>query len=81
MPKRLIKKVEACFSRIAPKFLADHAWDNVGIIVESPFECGANILLTIDYTEEVFREAVEQKAGVVVSVPSSMVQVLQKPDA
>ena len=67
MSTRLIKKVEACFNCIAPKFLADHTWDNVGIIVESPFECGPNVLLTIDYNEEVFKEALEQKAGVVVS--------------
>lgn len=67
MSTRLVKKVESCFNCIAPKFLADHTWDNVGTIVESPLECGPNILLTIDYNEEVLKEAVENKAGVVVS--------------
>src|ERR1700722_14444347 len=67
MSTRLIKRIEACFDRIAPKFLADDTWDNVGVIVESPLECGPNVLLTIDYGEEVFKEAVEQRAGVVVA--------------
>lgn len=67
MSTRLIKRIEACFNRIAPKFLADNAWDNVGTIVESPLESGPNVLLTIDYSEEVFKEAVEKRAGVVIA--------------
>lgn len=64
--KSLIKIVENCMNKIAPSELAEK-WDNVGIITESPKELGSNIILTIDTTRQVVKEAIERQAGVIVS--------------
>jgi dinuclear metal center YbgI/SA1388 family protein len=52
---------------IAPLELAE-SWDNVGLLVgDSGRELGGPVLLTIDLTEAVLAEAVQAKAGAIVS--------------
>lgn len=58
---------------IASISFADRSWDNVGLLFESPRVklIGPNnscrVLLTIDLTEAVFREAVEKEASIILS--------------
>lgn len=60
---RLVEAMEA----IAPIALAE-AWDNVGLLVGDPArEIGGPVVLTIDLTEPVTREALEARAGAVVA--------------
>lgn len=37
LPSSLLARVTAVMERIAPLKLADHKWDNVGVLVEAPF--------------------------------------------
>ena len=48
----------AAFDLFAPTHLANE-WDNVGLLVGSPEWPADKILLTIDLTEAVLREAIE----------------------
>ena len=53
---------------IAPLKLADTAWDNVGLIAESPLPLNKRlILVTNDLTSGVLSEAVEKKASMIIS--------------
>jgi putative NIF3 family GTP cyclohydrolase 1 type 2 len=62
--------VEA-MERIAPLALADKSWDNVGLLFESPtvhtVKDAVRVLLTIDLTEKVFKEAVEKQVSIIMS--------------
>ena len=57
--------------RIAPLALADKSWDNVGLLFESPtvrtVQNAVRVLLTIDLTEKVFKEAVEKQVSIIMS--------------
>jgi len=51
---------------VAPTRHAE-AWDNVGLLVGDPAAEVARVLVTVDYTEEVAREAVEEGASLVIA--------------
>lgn len=55
-----IKHIQKAWERIAPLQLADKSWDNVGTMIESPFpSSGKQVLLTIDLTTSVCKEALD----------------------
>jgi dinuclear metal center YbgI/SA1388 family protein len=60
--KELIK----AFESFAPTYLAND-WDNVGLLVGTPDWKANKILLTIDLTEAVLKEAIESKTDAIVS--------------
>lgn len=57
--------------KLYPVKLADSAWDNTGLLVDSTSESNdsdkCNILLTIDLTQNVAEEAIENKANMIVA--------------
>ena len=55
------------FEQIAPPRLAE-PWDNVGLLVGDPGAPLARILLAIDYTPQVAREAREARCDAVVAM-------------
>jgi dinuclear metal center YbgI/SA1388 family protein len=68
-----LKQVAALLEALAPPNLAEE-WDNVGLLVEPSTLAGdrparliERVLMTIDFTEGVLREAVEQRSDLVVS--------------
>lgn len=64
----LAKLVAAAMEQIAPLALADTTWDNVGLLVENPLPSAANrIMLTIDLTEAVLKECIEENVSVIVA--------------
>ncbi len=54
------------FNQFAPEHYAND-WDNVGLLVGSEAWDASNILLTIDLTEEVMQEAIQNKVSAIVS--------------
>lgn len=65
---KFVKSITAVFEKIAPLSLADSSWDNVGLIYESLVEPEEPlVLMAVDVTEQVIREAVEAKASMVLS--------------
>lgn len=81
-PHPLFPRVVAAMQRIAPLDLADRSWDNVGVLLESPFvpppasaaaaaaaaNTGAGkVLLTIDLTPVVAVEALNENVSVIVA--------------
>lgn len=64
-----VKRMTALFERVAPVAYADKSWDNVGLIYESLVEPENSplVLMTIDVTEQVIKEAIEKKASMVLS--------------
>jgi len=70
MANPLLSFVLKAMNHIAPLSLADHSWDNVGLLVEAPIprENANGILLTIDLTLDVVQEAINNpKIGVIIS--------------
>ena len=70
VPTPLLQRVVAGMQKFAPLSLADTAWDNVGVLVESPHVPSSDppaVLLTIDMTPKVLAEAVAKKCSVVVA--------------
>ncbi|ORC88611.1 putative NGG1 interacting factor 3-like [Trypanosoma theileri] len=64
----LIKRVATIMNEIAPLRLADHSWDNVGVLVESPQSNNSGVvLLTVDLTPEVMEECLKHNVEVVVA--------------
>ncbi|KAK1927399.1 GTP cyclohydrolase 1 type 2/Nif3 [Papiliotrema laurentii] len=59
LPVSPIQHVKRVWEKIAPLALADHSWDNVGIMIESPVpnQQHKQVLLTIDLTTAVCNEA------------------------
>ena len=54
--------------QIAPLSYADTTWDNVGIMVETPLNKGSKkVMLTIDFTESVLKESIDNEVSVVLS--------------
>lgn len=64
----LIARVAAAMGEVAPLALADHSWDNVGVLVEnpSPNQSGV-VVLTIDLTPQVLEECIRQRAEVILA--------------
>ena len=56
----------AAFESFAPSYFAND-WDNVGLLVGSPDWPANTILLTIDLTEAVLREAIDANMDAIVS--------------
>ncbi len=54
------------FDKFAPEYYAND-WDNVGLLVGSASWDASQILLTIDLTEEVMQEAIQNKVSAIVS--------------
>lgn len=64
----LIQRVAQAMERIAPLSLADHSWDNVGVLIEHPSPSGTGVvMLTIDLTPQVLAECIQEKVEVIVS--------------
>ncbi|RNF10646.1 NGG1 interacting factor 3 [Trypanosoma rangeli] len=64
----LIRQVVTAMNEIAPLCLADHSWDNVGLLVESPDTNNSGVvLLTVDLTPEVMEECRRHNAEVIVA--------------
>ncbi|KAG0199604.1 hypothetical protein BGX28_007129 [Mortierella sp. GBA30] len=71
----LLTRVLKSMERIAPQSLADHAWDNVGLLVEAPYPrtrvsttTPQRVFLTIDFTTAVVDEALnDPSVGVIVA--------------
>ncbi|KAI8816156.1 GTP cyclohydrolase 1 type 2/Nif3 [Fimicolochytrium jonesii] len=65
----LLRNVTRCMEKIAPLKIAEHAWDNVGLLIEAPFpRPGRTVFLTIDLTHPVLSEALANPdIGVIVS--------------
>ena len=61
-----IQKLISAFEKFAPEYLAND-WDNVGLLVGATSWSADNILLTIDLTEAVMKEAIGMKADTIVS--------------
>lgn len=63
----MIKRVQSAVEKFAPLKLAG-GWDNVGILVEAPFPNNSKkVLLTIDLTQKVLNEVLEDDIGVIVA--------------
>lgn len=64
----LLPRVVQAMQEIAPLSLADHSWDNVGVLLESPKPNRTNtVMLTIDLTPEVMAECLEKNVEVILA--------------
>ncbi|CAJ1021762.1 NIF3 (NGG1p interacting factor 3), putative [Leishmania lindenbergi] len=64
----LLQRVVQVMHDVAPLSLADHSWDNVGVLLESPAPNKSNtLMLTIDLTPEVMEECLEKKVEVILA--------------
>ncbi|KAF9200972.1 hypothetical protein BGZ49_008792 [Haplosporangium sp. Z 27] len=71
----LLARVLKSMERIAPQSLAEHAWDNVGLLVEAPYPrtrvasaTPQRVFLTIDFTTAVVDEALnDPSVGVIIA--------------
>lgn len=61
-----VQQIIDVLEAMAPRHFAE-PWDNVGLLIGSPRWPADSILLTIDLTEEVLREATEAKAQMIVA--------------
>lgn len=78
-----LARVIACMKRIAPLELADHSWDNVGLLLESPQKPEASgsdhrVLLTIDLTMDVVEECIEEKVNTVITYHPTLFHPLKR---
>src|SRR5688572_11962747 len=62
----LLSDLLAILEDLAPTRLAE-SWDNVGLIAGNPGQAVSKVMLTIDYTPEVAREAAEQQVDCVIA--------------
>lgn len=62
------KLVQSSMQKMYPLALADRSWDNVGLLLEPPFQRPRTgipkVLLTVDLTTAVAEEALEENSGV-----------------
>lgn len=66
--RQFIKDVTSAMESIAPLKLADTAWDNVGLLAESPLPLNDRlILVTNDLSSQVVAEAVSKRASMIIS--------------
>ncbi|KAG5510072.1 hypothetical protein JKF63_06965 [Porcisia hertigi] len=64
----LLPRVVQVMQEVAPLSLADHSWDNVGVLLESPEPNKNNaLMLTIDLTPEVMEECLQKKVEVIIA--------------
>lgn len=64
----LLQRVAQVMHEVAPLSLADHSWDNVGVLVESPAPNKKNVvMLTIDLTPEVMEECKRRGVEVILA--------------
>jgi len=74
-----LNRVVSCMKRLAPLELADHTWDNVGLLIESTKISHKNkVMLTIDLTMDVVQECIEQDIHVVVAYHPVIFQPLKR---
>ncbi len=62
----LVKDICSCIEEFAPLSYQE-SWDNCGLLIGSPQQVVNKALLTIDVTEAVVAEAVEQKTQIIIS--------------
>ena len=63
-----LQKILPVFDKVSPLDLADSSWDNVGLIFESLKEPSTpKIMLTIDLTLPVLREAIEKETSLIMA--------------
>lgn len=70
MTPTLLQRVVRSMETIAPLSLTETAWDNTGLLLEAPFprQSASQILLTIDLTQRVLDEAINNKhVGVIIA--------------
>ena len=66
----LTKLVQQSMQKLYPLALADRSWDNVGLLLEPPFPrprkdfTRPTVLLTVDLTTAVAKEALDPGSGV-----------------
>lgn len=66
--RKFIKDVINAMEQIAPLKLADTAWDNVGLLAESPLPLNKRLVLVAnDLSSQVVSEAVFKKASMVIA--------------
>lgn len=66
--RQFIKDVSNAMELIAPLKLADTAWDNVGLLAESPLALNNRlVLVTNDLSSQVVAEAVTKRASMIIS--------------
>lgn len=66
----MLKRVIDAMERIAPLSLAETKWDNVGLLIESPFPrlSAQKIVLTIDLTLLVLQECIKDpQVGIIIA--------------
>ncbi|KAG5483839.1 hypothetical protein CUR178_06834 [Leishmania enriettii] len=64
----LLQRVMQVMQEVAPLSLADHSWDNAGVLLESPAPNRSNaLMLTIDLTPEVMEECLEKNIEVIIA--------------
>ena len=63
----MLKRVAQAFESIAPLSLSE-SWDNTGILIDppKPNNC-SKVMLTIDLTQSVMKEAIDNSVGVIVA--------------
>lgn len=75
----LLQRVSQAMHVIAPLSLADHSWDNVGVLVESPSPCKTSVvMLTIDLTPEVMAECKQKGVEVIVAYHPPLFRPLKR---
>lgn len=66
--RQFIRDVTSAMELIAPLKLADTAWDNVGLLAESPLPLNDRlVLVTNDLSSQVVAEAVAKRASMIIS--------------
>jgi dinuclear metal center YbgI/SA1388 family protein len=72
-----LRELLSALETIAPTHLAE-AWDNVGLLVGDPAQPVTRVMLTVDYTHEVAREAERERCDVVVAYHPPIFDALKK---
>ena len=76
MPSSAVAVREA-IERIAPLEHAEE-WDNVGELIRGSRDNVKRLFLTIDFTEPVLEEAIEQKCDMVIAYPPTIFTPLKR---
>lgn len=75
----LLQRVSQAMHTIAPLSLADHSWDNVGVLVENPKPNKTNVvMLTIDLTPEVMAECQRKNVEVILAYHPPLFRPLKR---
>ena len=73
----LLSDLVAMMEELAPTRLAE-SWDNVGLIAGNPGQAVSKVMLTIDYTPEVAREAAGQGVDCVIAYHPPLFQPVKR---